>query len=134
MNILFFLTPKIDVEYLYDDYTIRQALEKTEHHGYTAIPVINRNGEYVATVTDGDLLRAVRNYSSEQLEKIKLKELAHHKINHTVGINDQMENLLQLAVNQNFVPVINDDNIFIGIVTRKAIMQYCYDKLKNAPV
>ena len=93
MNILFFLTPKIDVEYLYDDYTIRQALEK-----------------------------------------IKLKELAHHKINHTVGINDQMENLLQLAVNQNFVPVINDDNIFIGIVTRKAIMQYCYDKLKNAPV
>ena len=131
MNILFFLTPKSDVEFLYDDCTIRQAIEKMEHHRYTAIPVINKKGEYVATITDGDLLRAVRTFSDNAMEKIKLKELPFHKTIKTVGINDQMESLFQLAINQNFVPVINDDNVFIGIVTRKAIIEYCFDKIKD---
>ena len=41
MNILFFLTPKIDVAYVYDCHTIRQALEKMEFHRYSSIPIIN---------------------------------------------------------------------------------------------
>ena len=42
MNILFFLTPKHDVDYIYDDFTLRQAMEKLEYHGYSALPVLNR--------------------------------------------------------------------------------------------
>ena len=34
-------------------------------------------------------------------------------------------------MNQNFVPVVDDQKKFIGIVTRKSIMEYCYEKLKN---
>lgn len=45
-NILFFLTPKAMCAYLYDDYTIRQALEKMESAGYAAIPILNHRGEY----------------------------------------------------------------------------------------
>ena len=56
MNIAFFLTLKKDVAYLYDDYTIRQSLEKMKFHGYSSIPVISRTGEYVSTVTEGDFL------------------------------------------------------------------------------
>ncbi|MEG1742255.1 MAG: CBS domain-containing protein, partial [Acetivibrio sp.] len=56
MNILFFLKPKVEVAYLYDDYTIRQALETMEHHRYSSIPLLNRNGKYVGTITEGDLL------------------------------------------------------------------------------
>ncbi|MEG0305667.1 MAG: CBS domain-containing protein, partial [Oscillospiraceae bacterium] len=41
MNILFFLTPKNDVAFLYDDFTLRQALEKMEHHRYSSIPILN---------------------------------------------------------------------------------------------
>lgn len=33
-------------------------------------------------------------------------------------------------MNQNFVPVVDDQKKFIGIVTRKSIMEYCYEKLK----
>ena len=56
MNIAFFLTLKKDVAYLYDDYSIRQALEKMKHHGYQTIPVIDRQGKYVGTVSEGDFL------------------------------------------------------------------------------
>ena len=60
-NILFFLTPKAMCAYLYDDYTIRQALEKMESAGYAAIPILNHRGEYRGTLTEGDLLWAMKN-------------------------------------------------------------------------
>ena len=61
MNILFFLTPKSDVVYINDDETLRQALEKMEHHRYAAVPVINHQGRYVGTLTEGDLLWGIKN-------------------------------------------------------------------------
>lgn len=60
MNILHFLTPKSEVAYLYDDFSLRQALEKMEYHQYSAIPVITREGEYVGVITEGDLLRILK--------------------------------------------------------------------------
>ena len=56
MNIAYFLLPKGQVAFLYDDYTFRQGLEKMHHHGYTAIPVISRSGQYLGTVSEGDFL------------------------------------------------------------------------------
>ena len=53
MNVLFFITPKSEVAYLYEDYSLRQALEKMEHYRYSAIPIIDRNGCYVGTMTEG---------------------------------------------------------------------------------
>ena len=49
-NILFFLTPKAMCAFLYDDYTIRQALEKMETLGYAGLPILNRSGEYRGTL------------------------------------------------------------------------------------
>ena len=56
MNILFFLTPKSEVAYIYDDQTLRQVLEIMEYHRYTAVPVINKQGKYIGTITEGDML------------------------------------------------------------------------------
>ena len=61
MNILFFLTPKAMCHYVYDDFTIRQALEKMEAVGFAALPILNRRGEYRGTITEGDLLWAMKN-------------------------------------------------------------------------
>ena len=40
MNILFFLTPKKDVAYVFDDDTLRQVIEKMEYHKYSCIPML----------------------------------------------------------------------------------------------
>ena len=40
MNILFFLSPKQDLMYVYDDFTLRQTLEKWENNRYASIPVL----------------------------------------------------------------------------------------------
>ena len=129
MNILFFMKPKGEVSYLYDDFSMRQGLEKLERSGYTAIPVINRRGEYEGTITEGDFLWALKNKFSldlKQAEEVPLETVKRRTRGEPISINANMEDLVSKAMNQNFVPVIDDKGIFIGIVTRKDIIEFCY--------
>ena len=131
-SILYILTPKAMCAYLYDDYTIRQALEKMEAAGYAAIPILNRRGEYRGTLTEGDLLWAMKNMcymDMRQAEARRIMEISRRKDNLPVRITASMHDLVERASRQNFVPVVDDYGAFIGIITRKAIIQYCYDKL-----
>ncbi len=135
MNILFFLKPKSEVAYLYDDYTLRQALEKMEHYQYSAVPVINRNGNYIGTITEGDLLWNVKEIQLRELQQadeIPLSRVKRRWNNEPINVNCEIEDLVVTAMNQNFVPVIDDNKIFIGIITRREIMQYCYKAYKES--
>nr|WP_325184568.1 CBS domain-containing protein [uncultured Oscillibacter sp.] len=132
MNIAYFLLPKSRTAFLYDDYTVRQGLEKMRYHGYAAIPVISRSGKYVGTVSEGDFLwcllseeggrRATR--SLKDLEKLRVRDILREETAPPVGITVSMEELLTSAMNQNFVPVVDDLENFIGIITRKDIIRY----------
>ena len=127
-NILFFLTPKALCAFLYDDYTIRQALEKMEPAGYAALPILNRRGEYRGTLTEGDLLRAVKNFCNmdlHQTEVHRIMEIPRRKDNVPVRVTTSMQDLVERASHQNFVPVVDDKDTFIGIVTRRSIIKYC---------
>ena len=68
MNIVMLLKPKCDVAFLYEDYTLRQGLEKMRYHGYTAIPVNARDGTYVGTVSEGDFLWSVLDNGGQSLK------------------------------------------------------------------
>lgn len=133
-NILFFLTPKAMCAYLYDDYTMRQALEKMESAGYAALPILNRQGEYVGTLKEGDLLWGLKNMCAmdmRQAEMKKIMDITRRKDNVPVRVTTSMQELIDRASYQNFVPVVDDKNAFIGIVTRRAIIKYCQQSLFN---
>ena len=118
--------------YLHDDFTIRQALEKMEASGYAALPILNRRGEYRGTLTEGDLLWALKNMcymDMRQAEARRIMEISRRKDNVPVRITASMHDLIDRASNQNFVPVVDDYGAFIGLITRKAIIQYCRDQL-----
>ena len=89
MNVISLLTPKTNVAWLYEDWTIRQGLEKLRFHGYTAIPVLAKDGSYVGTVSEGDFLWC----------------------------------LVERALRQSFIPVVDDRGAFVGIVTRQNIIK-----------
>ena len=131
-NILFFLTPKAMCAFLYDDYTVRQALEKMEAAGYAALPILNRQGEYRGTLTEGDVLWAMKNLCNMDLrvaETHRIMEISRRKDNVPVRVNTSMQNLVERATSQNFVPVVDDKETFIGLITRKAIIHYCMIEL-----
>lgn len=131
MNIAFFLLPKKEVVYLPLKCTMRQALEKMEYHRYTAIPLIDEHGKYAGTLTEGDLLWMMKNtpgLTFEGTAKIYLGEVPRRITNNPVRIDAEIEDLLSLAIVQNFVPVVDDNGIFIGIIRRREIMEY-YGKM-----
>lgn len=136
MNVAFFLKPKSEVAYLYNDYSIRQGLEKMCNHGYTAIPVLDRNGGYVGTISEGDFLWHIVDGENTQVEKTDIKDQENVKIseimkknkNESVNVTADMSELFEKAKTQNFVPVIDDRGYFIGIVTRQDIIKYFYEK------
>ncbi|MEG2297916.1 MAG: CBS domain-containing protein [Clostridium sp.] len=134
MNILFFLTPKSDVAYINEEDTLRQALEKMEYHKYSAVPVISRQGKYIGTITEGDLLWEIKNkydFSLKEAERIRIIEVPRRTDNKPVSINSDMDDLMDKVLNQNFIPVLDDQKNFIGIVTRKDMIRYLC-KLKES--
>ena len=131
-NILFFLTPKALCQFVYDDFTVRQALEKMESSGYTALPILNKQGEYRGTLGEGDVLWAMKNLCNMDLrmaETRRIMEISRRKDNIPVRVTTSMRDLVERAVGQNFVPVVDDKDTFIGLVTRKAIVTYCMERL-----
>ena len=112
MNILFFLTPKAMCAYIEAGDTLRQAMERMEHSGYAALPVIDKSGKYCGVVTEGDLLWTI-------------KRLCVMDLRQTERVDTRVEDLISVAADQNFVPVVDDKGDFIGIVTRSRILKYC---------
>lgn len=131
LNLLFFLTPKANCSYLYDDYSLRQAIERMENSGYSALPIISRSGQYRGTLNEGDLLWAVKNLCCMDMrdtENHNIMKITHRRDNDPVPVTADMRALLVKAADQNFVPVVDDKGDFIGIVTRRAIMRYWLDQ------
>lgn len=126
MNVISLLNPKAQVAYLYDDYTIRQGLEKLRAHGYTALPVLTREGLYAGTVSEGDFLWYLLDSADRSMraqEKAPLRTVLRGEFNPPVDIRVTMEELLERAMHQSFVPVVDDRGAFVGIVTRQAVLR-----------
>ncbi|MBE3576298.1 MAG: CBS domain-containing protein [Limnochordales bacterium] len=128
MNVAFFLLPKAEVVYLSPRSTLRQALERMERHRYSAVPLVDEEGRYAGTITEGDLLWYIKNNAGldlERAEQVRLCDIPQHVQNQPVSIYAEMRDLIRLAAEQNFVPVVDDRGLFIGIVRRREIIEYC---------
>ena len=137
MNVAFFTRPKQEITYLYNDITVDQALEKMHSSSYAAVPVIDREGHYVGTVSEGDLLWFIvkgeggepHTMAIESLKQFKLTDVELNKYKYKpVSINSSVEDLVVKTMDSNFVPITDDRGMFIGIVTRRSIIKHYYEK------
>ena len=111
MNVLFFLTPKTDVAYVSEDDSLRQVMEKMDYYKYSAVPIL------------GDI---------KEMEDISVMSIDRRVENITVNINKNIEELVLKLMDQNFIPVVDDDDVFIGIVKRRDIIEYFFNRdIKN---
>ena len=134
MNILFFLTPKSEVAYIFENETLRQTLEKMEHRKFSCIPLLSPDGKYTGTISEGDLLWGMQRLEISDLkdaESVPIMAIPRRANYKPVHINSDMEDLVDRAINQNYVPVVDDQGFFIGIITRKAIIKYCYSEMQK---
>ena len=131
-NVLLLLTPKKEVACLDEKMNARQAMEKMRAHGYRIIPLISKSGEYLGTISEGDILWYIVNeeeFDIEELEHIMVKELLRKDYVTPVKVDASVNELVDKIVNSNFVPVIDDRNVLMGIVTRSKVLQELLNKV-----
>ena len=134
MNIVFLLKPKFQTRFLYDHTPVTQALKEMRNSGYSAIPVINKDGTYVGIVSEGDFLRYVLDYGTPMQSPVhpfRVKDIMGDKTSTPVKITAKLEDLLWSAVTQNFVPVVDDNDSFVGIITRRSIITYLSNRITD---
>ena len=118
---------------MFDDFSVRQCIEKMTFHSYSAIPVLKRDGSYVTTLSQSDLLTFLykraqstgdQSLSLRTIEDVPLQALHLKDKNPPCPVTAEPEDVVFRAMEQNFIPVVDDWGTFIGIVTRKDILKY----------
>lgn len=134
MNVLFFITPKSEVIRVYDTDSVGQVLETLEKNKFSSVPILNKEGNYCGTIKEGDLLwflNSKKTFDKSLLENTNVMDVPRRLTNETVKIDADVEDLFHILISQNFVPIIDDSNIFIGIVKRRDVISYACDRLKE---
>lgn len=133
MNVAFFLIPKSQVTYLTEGSSFRQGMEKLHRHGYTAIPVISREGKYLGSISEGDFLWNIMSMGSldpYDLEEASIDDIISDRTP-PVRVTTPIPDLWEQVLDQNFVPVVDDRDMFVGIVTRRSVMAYLMNRAGN---
>ena len=126
-SILKLLTPKKATYFILDTSTIRQALEKFDAHKFSVVPLLDKEGRYVGTLSEGDILRYIKNrahFNIEEAEHVEVKNIEHYRPYACLNIDATIEEVYALALDQNFVPLIDDQDHYIGIIKRKDVLIY----------
>ena len=127
MTIVFFLTPKKEVIYGKLTSTVRQILEKMKYHNCIQIPILDDHGIYVGTVTKEDLIRKINNSPKVEFKdfnKMGILDIVRKIANKPVHIDCKVEDLPNDMMNQSFTPVVDDNNIFIGIIKKSDVLNF----------
>jgi predicted transcriptional regulator len=95
--------------------------------------IINREGEFVYTISADDILFDILSRDSFSMlssENIKIDNVRKRRIFNTISVNNDIEDLISISLKQNYIPVVDDRNKFIGIITRQDIIKHFYSQLK----
>lgn len=137
MNIIQLMTPKREVAFVSEELTLRQAIEKMGTFRYSALPILDRDGGYVGTLTEGDILWFLESNESMNFKKafdLTVARIPRLRDNFPVKIDTSFDDLVAKSINQNFIPVLDDKDKFIGIVTRKDLILYCHKQMVKRPL
>lgn len=127
MNIAAIMIPKISTVFFYENETIRQGMERFMMHGYTAVPVLNAQEQYIGSVTEGDFLRhlvSVQTTNLYLLEQSHIESIVRRDFCPALPIDASLNQVISVALNQNFIPIVDSGNTLCGILTRRIVIKY----------
>lgn len=132
-TILDFLTPKSKTFYIEGDPTIRQVVEKFDAHKFSVVAILDENGRFISTISEGDILRYIKNIKNFNLmiaESVRISDVERYRPYKALSINTSLDEVIKLSLEQNFIPIVDDRNIYIGIIKRKTIIDYLLENNK----
>ena len=130
-TILGLITPKNTIYCVESGSTLRSVLEKFKFHKYSVVPFINKQGTYLGTISEGDLLRYITdlpNFSLQLAEKISIDIVERNRSYKALNNAATLPEVMALSLEQNFIPLVDDRGLFIGIVKRKDVIAFMFEK------
>ena len=98
-------------------------------------PILTIDGKYLGTVSEGDLLWGMRHadiHDIKETEGVPIMAIPRRATYKPVHADSNMEDLQAAPLIRTLFPVVDDQGSFIGIITRKSIIKYCYNEMKAA--
>ena len=132
-SIVSLLTLKKATSYLITGTTLRNALEKFKAHKYSVVPLLDKEGHYLRTISEGDLLRCVTSnetFDIHDFERVLVDDVESYRPYRSLGIDASILEVIALSLEQNFIPVVDDKGVYIGIITRKEVIKYLSEKIE----
>ena len=133
-TILEFLTPKSATLYVNHELTIRQIVETFDVHKFSVVPLIDEDGKFISTISEGDVLRFIKNHCQFDVymaEDVRINTIELYRPYNALLISASLDEVIKLTLEQNFIPVVDDRGMYIGIIKRKTIIDHL---LKEKPI
>lgn len=127
MNIAAIMIPKVLTVFLHEKDTLRQGLERFTVHGYTAVPVLNEQEQYLGSVTEGDFLRhllKIQTTDLKTLEQYTIADIMRRDFCPPLSMDAEPEQVVSAALKQNYVPIVDSRKALCGILTRRSLIVY----------
>ena len=133
-NIIRFLTVKSETFFVDTSFTIRQFMEKADFHKFTVVPILDKDGFFIGTISEGDILRHIKNaegFDVKAAEGTYIMDISRYRSYSAAKVSADIDDIFRLLTAQNFVPLVDDRGAFIGIIKRRSVMGYFFDLVKE---
>lgn len=119
-------TPIRRVSVLHNDISVKEAIALMDKCRYTMIPVLERNSNrYLYSLSTGDILRhVVATGDLQKALKDPISLISMERLVLSCNEDTEIGDLFDLAVNQNYVPLVDKAGVFKGILTRRSVLNY----------
>ncbi len=119
------MIPASDVAIVREDDSLVHAILVLSSSGYQTIPVLDRENRVRGLISISNIVTNSEDLSifdEDKLAQIKVKQV----MNQVVPIlfdNYNLEDVLRLIINNNFICVTHKNGYFLGIISRKVILE-----------
>ena len=120
-----FLIPADNVATLLYNHPLEHAMLILTNVGYSKIPVLDSEDHLVGLISLADIMQGISGltgFDMQRLEVLTVADVMEVKVPKMTE-KDDLETLLRRLVNEPFLPYVDQNNVFLGIFTRKAILK-----------
>ena len=119
-----FLTPADRLAVIVDTHNADHAILLLSQMTYSRVPVVTAKKQFVGTISLTDLLAYQMEHQLDD-ETFTRTDIVHmtKKDVPTVGVDFSLTEVLHKLVDVSFLPVVDQEGIFQGIITRKSILK-----------
>lgn len=124
-KMLDFMIPADNVANVIDQHTLSTGLLILTQSNYTMIPVLSAESKLMGVISMSMIIKAVMTVDAIEMERLNELKVRDVMLCQPVRVqaNCNLAEVLNYLIDQNFVCVVDGDNRFIGIITRKNVMQ-----------